>query len=138
MSVPEHVAASPQINLFICKTCRIDRTDPIQPRAGATLAAATAIEAARTENNHQNVSVSPVACLGNCTGGLSAVVTAADRWTYVFGELTVTSAADLLAASQLLAHAEDGRLPLRGRPDGLKGRMIARIPPLPSSQDTPS
>jgi predicted metal-binding protein len=73
--------------------------------------------------------------LGNCNRGLSAAVAATDSWTYVFGALTVASAADLLAAGELLGNAENGRLPLRGRPDSLKGKMIARIPPLPSKQD---
>lgn len=135
MNAPDKVAASPLVSVLVCKTCRADRHDPAQPRPGAVLSAAVAIEAARSANQQRNLSISAVSCLGNCNRGLSAAVAATGSWTYVFGALTVASAADLLAAGELLGNAENGRLPLRGRPESLKGKMIARIPPLPSKQD---
>jgi predicted metal-binding protein len=51
-------------------------------------------------------------------------------WTYVFGGLDAANAADLIEGARLLAGAEDGILPWRGRPDILKRGLIARVPPI--------
>ncbi|GHC78432.1 hypothetical protein GCM10010136_30410 [Limoniibacter endophyticus] len=51
-------------------------------------------------------------------------------WSYVFGDLRVEQAADLIAAAQLFATSPNGVLPWRGRPDSLKRGLVARIPPI--------
>lgn len=71
-----------------------------------------------------------VACLANCKRGLNASIQRADGWSYIFGDLTLESAEDLVAGARLLAQSTDGLMPWKGRPDGLKRGMIARIPPL--------
>ena len=52
-------------------------------------------------------------------------------WTYIFGGLEADrDAGALIEGAQLLARAEDGVMPWRGRPDILKRGLIARVPPL--------
>ena len=55
-------------------------------------------------------------------------------WTYVFGGLDEQNAGALIEGARLLAAADDGILPWRGRPDILKRGLIARVPPLDFSE----
>ncbi|MEM8574592.1 MAG: DUF1636 domain-containing protein [Pseudomonadota bacterium] len=112
--------------IYVCVTCRKADDADEGPRAGLLLAEATA-EAARGTG----VTVRHVECLANCRRSLSAAMRKKNSWTYVFGELSAPDdAAALIDGAQMLADAEDGLLPWRGRPDALKGGLIARVPPL--------
>jgi predicted metal-binding protein len=76
------------------------------------------------------VAVRQVRCLANCNRALSAAVRCDGAWTYVFGGLDAeTDAAALIEGARLLARAEDGVMPWRGRPASLKRGLIARVPP---------
>jgi predicted metal-binding protein len=111
--------------VYVCITCRaVDEPDR-QPRPGELLAAATERAAAGTE-----VEVRRLRCLANCTRGPTAAMRCNGSWTYVFGGLDPTCAEALVAGARLMAGTADGILPWRGRPEPLKGRMIARVPPL--------
>jgi predicted metal-binding protein len=112
--------------VYVCVTCRLAGDPDEGPRAGRMLADATT-EAARGTG----VSVRHVECLANCSRSLSAAMRKKNSWTYVFGELNAPDdAAALVEGAKLLATAEDGILPWRGRPQALKGGLIARVPPL--------
>jgi predicted metal-binding protein len=110
--------------VYVCITCRRAGEPEREPRAGALLANATERAAAGTE-----VEVRRLRCLANCTRGPTAALRCNGSWTYVFGDLDPTCADALVAGARLLA-AGDGILPWRGRPEHLKGRMIARVPPM--------
>ena len=69
--------------VLVCITCRARNDSLDAPRAGATLAEATALAAA----NSAEVSVQRIRCLGNCNRGLSAAIRCENSWTYVFGGL---------------------------------------------------
>ncbi|MBN9325250.1 MAG: DUF1636 family protein, partial [Delftia acidovorans] len=56
-------------------------------------------------------------------------------WSYVFGDLTVESAADLIEGATLFAGTADAILPWRGRPAALKQGLVARIPPVFSQSE---
>jgi predicted metal-binding protein len=116
-------AAAPVI--YICTTCKRAGEADGDPRPGTILACATEQAAAGTE-----VEVRRLRCLANCTRGPSAAMRCNGSWTYVFGELDVTSAEALVAGARLLATAPDGILPWRGRPEVLKRGLIARVPPI--------
>lgn len=117
---------APRVVVYVCETCRDGSEASDQPRAGARLAdAARSLQA-------PDVDVRAVACLANCKRGLSAAIQRADGWSYVFGDLSLDSAGDLLDGARLLAASADGLMPWKGRPDALKRGMIARMPPLQS------
>ena len=111
--------------VYVCVTCR-NRADPeSELRPGALLAAATMAAAEGT-----SVIVQPVECLANCSRGPSAAMRCNGSWTYVFGELDISSAVALVEGARLLAQAANGILPWRGRPEPLKRGLIARVPPI--------
>lgn len=110
----------------VCTTCRSPK-DSIapSPTLGADLTAALTDAAAAVPG----VTVQPVACLGNCSRGATIALHAPGACTYVFGELTPETAADVVQAACLLRDAEDGLLPWGPRPESLKKGLIARLPP---------
>jgi predicted metal-binding protein len=116
--------------VIVCTSCRNETGSDANPRAGEALA-----EDARRAASGQNIHVRTVECLGNCKRRLSAAILRDGCWSYVFGDLTATSGADLVAGAKLFATSNDGLIPWRGRPDCLKRGLVARIPPLAVSKD---
>ncbi len=113
------------VTVFVCTTCRRTGDAEDAPRAGAALAAAAGPLAGA------DLAIRPVECLGNCSRGPTAAISAPGGWTYVFGNLDPAEAAPALeAGARLLAAAEGQPMPWRGRPEPLKRGLIARIPPL--------
>ncbi|HMH87967.1 MAG TPA: DUF1636 family protein [Steroidobacteraceae bacterium] len=120
--------------VLVCITCRALTDSLDAPRAGATLAEATALAAA----NAAEVSVQRVRCLGNCNRGLSAAIRCKNTWTYVFGGLDpACDGPNLIAGALLLSQSSDGLLPWRERPEPLKRGLIARVPPLQFREEAP-
>ena len=115
---------SSEPTLYICVTCR-RAGEPDEPRPGELLAIATS-----TAAQGSTVNVTRVKCLANCNRAASAAMRANGSWTYIFGELDANCAGALITGTRMLAEAADGILPWRGRPELLKGRLIARVPPL--------
>src|SRR3954454_3600218 len=116
--------------VIVCTTCRrpedTDDAADTALRPGAALA-----EALQAAADPRAVTIRPVGCLANCQRGLSAALSRAGAWTYVFGGLCAPDdAAPLLEGARLLAASQDGLLLGRGRPDILKRGMICRIPPM--------
>jgi predicted metal-binding protein len=112
--------------VHVCITCRRPSDPEDFPRPGAAFARAVAAAAAGTR-----IRVRRVRCLANCKRGLSAAIRREGSWSYIFGDLhPTTDAAALIEGATLLAGAEDGVMPWRGRPEPLKRGMIARLPPM--------
>lgn len=121
-------SAAPSTNtttILVCVTCRDASGSDTRPRPGELLHAATRAAAEGCDN----VRVAPVECLANCKRRLSAAMLRAGAWSYVFGDLTIDSAADLVAGARLFAGAPDAVLPWRGRPECLKRGLVSRLPP---------
>jgi predicted metal-binding protein len=118
-------AAEPCVTVVVCSSCRDETGSDARPRAGEQLAEDTKRAAAGS-----SVRVETVECLGNCKRRLSAAIVKRDAWSYVFGDLSVASGADLVAGAMLFAGTEDAILPWRGRPQSLKQGLVARIPPI--------
>lgn len=115
---------TPRAIIHVCETCRSGAEAIDTPRDGAILA-----ERAKAMSS-EGIEIRSVACLANCKRALSASIQSADGWSYVFGDLSVDSAEDLLEGARLLSLSTDGLMPWKGRPEALKRGMIARIPPL--------
>ena len=124
---------SPEVAILVCTSCRDESGSDARPRPGEHLA-----EDARRAASGTAFRVESVECLGNCKRRLSAAIVKDHAWSYVFGDLTTTSGADLVDGARLFAGTEDAILPWRGRPDTLKRGLIARIPPIFSRKDTSS
>lgn len=118
------------VTVIVCASCRDETGSDAHPRAGELLAEDTRRAAAA-----DNIRVRTVECLGNCKRRLSAAILRDGCWSYVFGNLTTTSGADLVTGAKLFATSTDGLIPWRGRPDSLKRGLVARIPPLDMLKD---
>ncbi|MGB3644994.1 MAG: DUF1636 family protein [Mesorhizobium sp.] len=127
---PEGEAAS--VTIIVCDSCRPSHEAPATPRPGALLARATA-----SVPRSAGIAVKQVTCLGNCERALSAALVREGAWSYVFGGLDISAAADLVAGAELFRNSTDGRLPYPGRPQALKGALVARIPPLELAKEIP-
>ncbi|TPJ41088.1 DUF1636 domain-containing protein [Mesorhizobium sp. B2-3-13] len=118
------------ITVIVCASCRDESGSDARPRAGELLA-----EDTRQAASGDNIRIRTVECLGNCKRRLSAAILRDGCWSYVFGDLTTTSGADLVTGAKLFATSSDGLIPWRGRPDSLKRGLVARIPPLDMLKD---
>ncbi|TRC90582.1 DUF1636 domain-containing protein [Mesorhizobium sp. WSM4310] len=118
------------VTVIVCASCRDETGSDAHPRAGELLADDT-----RRAASDGNIRIHTVECLGNCKRRLSAAILRNGCWSYVFGDLTVTSGADLVAGAKLFATSTDGLIPWRDRPASLKCGLVARIPPLDLLKD---
>ncbi|PBC25013.1 DUF1636 domain-containing protein [Mesorhizobium sp. WSM4307] len=118
------------VTVIVCASCRDETGSDAHPRAGELLADDT-----RRAASDGNIRIHTVECLGNCKRRLSAAILRDGCWSYVFGDLTVTSGADLVAGAKLFATSTDGLIPWRDRPASLKRGLVARIPPLDLLKD---
>ncbi|MBZ9699153.1 DUF1636 family protein [Mesorhizobium sp. CO1-1-9] len=118
------------ITVIVCASCRDETGSDAHPRGGELLA-----EDTRQAASGEKIRIRTVECLGNCKRRLSAAVLRDGCWSYVFGDLTTTSGADLVTGAKLFATSNDGLIPWRGRPDSLKRGLVARIPPLDMLKD---
>jgi predicted metal-binding protein len=119
----------PTVTLHVCVKCRAGDDSETEPRAGARLHQAL-IEARRDHDDPPSIRIAPAECLSNCNRGCSVALTGPGRWSYVYGDLGETSAADLLAGARQYAATGDGLVPWRERPAIFRKGVVARIPPL--------
>ncbi|RUY86689.1 DUF1636 domain-containing protein [Mesorhizobium sp. M7A.F.Ca.CA.001.12.2.1] len=125
-----HDDALAGVTIIVCASCRNETGSDAHPRAGELLTDDTRRAAAGDD-----IRIRSVECLGNCKRRLSAAILRDGCWSYVFGDLTATSGADLVTGAKLFATSTDGLIPWRGRPDSLKRGLVARIPPLDMLKD---
>jgi predicted metal-binding protein len=120
------VRATAAMTVYVCITCRRAGDPEEGARPGLLLARETARAA-----DGSGVTVRQIRCLANCSRACSAAIRRDGAWTYVFGGLEPDKdASALIEGAKLFAHAADGLMPWRGRPDILKRGLIARVPPI--------
>ena len=127
--------------ILVCVTCR-EAGAPLEPareRPGARLH--LALKEAALRRADDRITVHPVECLSVCKRPCTIGLSAAGKWTYVYGDFSADKAAAeaILDAAALYAATPDGLIPWRLRPEALKKGVVARIPPLsnPSITDLP-
>jgi len=125
-AVPDETSAPVDtVTIIICSSCRAEDGSDARPRPGEKLA-----DAARAVTTDPSIRVETAECLGNCKRRLSAALVKDGGWSYVFGDLALDNAADLIEGARLFQSSDNGLIPWRGRPDCLKRGLISRIPPL--------
>lgn len=114
--------------LHVCITCKAGEPVPEGEAApGAKLHAALAAAGVP-----EGVRIVPVECLSACSQGCSVALSAAGKWSYVYGRLTEGDAADIIAGATAYAATADGIVPWRERPVIFRKQSLARIPPMES------
>lgn len=115
--------------IVVCNTCRVsaeERETPDGVRGGALLASALREAAAGS-----GVAIQEMPCLFNCAQHCSVHLRAPGKIGYVLGrfEPTAEAAEAILAYAQAYAASEEGVVPYRQWPEGVKGHFIVRVPP---------
>lgn len=112
--------------ILICVKCRSQTpADPDATRPGQIL-----FENSHATNTSAELDVIAVECLSNCSKGCSVALRGAEKWSYVYGNLTPDDAELLLAGARKYHDTSDGLVPWRERPEHFRKNCIARIPPL--------
>lgn len=118
------------VTLHVCVTC--GRTEGAAETLGARLHAAVSGAVAAAGDGGW-LAVRPVECLSVCKRPTTVALAATGKWTYVYGDIDpAEDLADLIEAARRYAGAPDGIVPWRERPARIRGRAVARIPPLPA------
>nr|WP_295112415.1 DUF1636 domain-containing protein [uncultured Caulobacter sp.] len=115
--------------VVVCNTCRFsaeERETPEGVRGGAILAAAL-----REAANGTGVAIQEMRCLFNCTQHCSIHLRAPGKIGYVLGRFEPTAQAAEAIVDYAVAYAasEEGVVPYRQWPEGVKGHFIVRVPP---------
>jgi predicted metal-binding protein len=115
--------------VVVCNTCRVseeDRETPEGLRGGALLAAALREAATGT-----GVAIQEMACLFNCAQHCSIHLRAPGKIGYVLGRFEPTPEAARAIVDYAVAYAasDEGVVPYRQWPEGVKGHFIVRVPP---------
>lgn len=114
------------VSLHVCTTCRAGELDVEgTPRPGARLHAALVAAAVP-----ETVQIKPIECLSACSQGCAVALSARGRWSYVYGRLSESDAAEILIGAAAYARAPDGIAPWRERPTIFRKQSLARIPPI--------
>lgn len=121
---------NPGTELLVCVKCRRGIDAPGEARRpGEVLADRVAASLP------DGVRLTRTECLSNCERGCSVALRGAGRWTFVYGNLTETDADIVTHGAALYAGQPDGLVPWRERSEHFKRNCIARIPPMPETQD---
>lgn len=115
--------------VVVCNTCRVseeERETPEGLRGGALLAAALREAAADS-----GVAIQEMACLFNCAQHCSIHLRAPGKIGYVLGRFEPTPEAARAIVDYAVAYAasDEGVVPYRQWPEGVKGHFIVRVPP---------
>jgi predicted metal-binding protein len=121
-------------SLVVCNTCRFsaeEREDGDGVRGGARLVAALRAEKAADERL-EGVAIDEMPCLFNCTQHCSIHLRAPGKIGYVLGRFEPTAEAARAILDYAIAYAasEEGVVPYRQWPEGVKGHFIVRVPPV--------
>jgi predicted metal-binding protein len=127
----EPVAPGPSV--VVCSTCKLSaeaREDDQGRRGGALLEEAMrAVQAA--DPKLQGVVIQAMPCLFACTRSCTVHIRAPGKVGYVLGDFVPGEDAARAILEYAAAHAasEEGRVPFREWPQGVKGHFITRTPP---------
>jgi predicted metal-binding protein len=116
-----------------CNTCRVSaeaREDAQGVRGGARLVAALrAVQA--SDPRYESVAVQEMPCLFACADHCTVHIRAPGKVGYVLGRFAPDeeSARAILDYAVHHAASDEGRVPFRDWPQGVKGHFIVRVPP---------
>lgn len=124
-------------SIIVCSTCRHsgeEKTGPDGASGGETLA--RTLEAIIAERGRADVRLRRQACLWSCTRHCNVWIQDSERFSYIAGGFAPDreAAEAILAWFDLHGATEDGLVPFREWPQGMRGHFIARLPPTPAEE----
>jgi predicted metal-binding protein len=120
-------------SVIACSSCRHsaeEQTDENGRRGGARLVEALR-EVQTTDPRYAAIAVEEMACLFACAQHCTVHLRAPGKVGYVLGRFSPDAEAARSILDYALAHAasEEGSVPYRQWPEGVKGHFIVRVPP---------
>jgi len=119
--------------ITICDTCKREgwETSNMAETDGEKLA--TLIEARAADSA---VKTRRVSCLMGCSHGCNVAIQGRDKLNYTVGNfLPDREAAEAIVTyAELHSDSENGQVPYRTWPQGIKGHFVTRHPPLPNDE----
>ena len=122
------------ILLSICTRCRDGREDMYENRGGTRLAK----EFMKRANEQIGFSVRGVYCMSQCKRPCVGSITAADYFTYSFGDLDPECSEHidaLFAFAEMYASAPEGFVLRNDRPEVLRAGILGRYPPIKTASE---
>lgn len=125
-------------SVIFCTTCRHsteEKEGPDGATGGETLA--RTFEAVLAERGRDDVTVERQACLWACLRHCNVWIRDDKRFSYIAGgfEPGRAAAEAILDWFDLHGATEDGAVPFRQWPQGMRGHFIARLPPAPRDEE---
>lgn len=127
--------------ITICDTCKRDDWDAESGITdGEALAALIEAEVAAqipTQEANASVKTRRVSCLMGCSHGCNIAVQSAGKLAYTLGRFEASAEDASAIVSYAVKHAatENGQVPYREWPQGVKGHFVTRHPPLPATSE---
>ena len=131
MTILTRVEPGPSV--VACSTCRFSadaREDEHGIRGGARLAEALRVMMA-SDPRYASIAVQDMPCLFACSDHCTVHIRAPGKIGYVLGRFTPDDESARAILDYALHHAasEEGRVPFRDWPQGVKGHFLVRVPP---------
>lgn len=115
-------------NIFVCKSCDLDKpVPPERSTAGASLAAT--IKDAIVLNEGGGWSVREVGCLNGCLKPCNVSFRGPNRFTVRFSRVTAADVMPLLTFGTTYWHSEDGATDIAQIPESLRDKLTVYTPP---------
>ncbi|NJO71949.1 MAG: DUF1636 domain-containing protein [Oscillatoriales cyanobacterium RM1_1_9] len=84
-----------------------------------------------TASDLETINLQPVRCMGACSCACTVAFMAPNKLTFILSQLSPTdSVSDLLKFSSQYLACADGKVPFKERPDTVKQKIHAVLPPL--------
>lgn len=112
--------------LQICSTCRATSTEQ-----GSSLPAEIIARTVRRQFEPDQLDIGFYACLGGCSHRPRISLAAADKWSWLFGDINLSD--DLDALNQFITfwlECDDGLVEKASRPAQLRPKTLGRLPRL--------
>lgn len=116
--------------LIICTSCGYDADQPQATRPGQQFA--DALSQALQENQSKDLCLQTYTCLMACQHQCTAQLRSQNKIGYTLGSLSANDEAvsGLLRFCNLYQQSATGQVPYKEWPEIIKGKFIARFPPL--------
>lgn len=124
--------SEPKYVLHVCTSCRKagEPRHPFYQRSGYKLMQELKDKLQASELAG-TVELRAAECLSVCPRPCGIALSSPDAWTYLFGDQQPdASAEEILDCLAVYVSKKDGFMPRSERPDGLRGSILGRVPPL--------
>ncbi len=122
--------------IIVCDTCRWEPDVRHRESDGKTGGEILAELIEREADGEPRVSVQRHSCLAGCKRHCNATVVGKGKYSYYLTQFSpdADSAAAIVRYAALHSESENGIVPLRQWPEGVRGHFMGRIPPLGPSE----